>query len=86
MANVLGLMDNTTFSASDKSDDRLLYGQQSDRHQSAFGDEEVKQIVEKRKLARRMKDWSTSDALREELAAIGVVVEDTADGSTWYRK
>ena len=86
-------------SVSDKSDgdrldgDRLLDRDQPvlDRYQPAGieqpdRDEEIEQIMKKRKLARRMKNWSISDALRDELAAIGVVVEDTADGSTWYRK
>ena len=33
--------------------------------------------------ARAAKDWAASDRLREELAALGVAVTDTADGQAW---
>ena len=33
--------------------------------------------------ARTAKDFAASDRLRDELAAMGVVVADTADGQTW---
>jgi cysteinyl-tRNA synthetase len=33
--------------------------------------------------ARSRKDWAASDAIRDTLAAAGVLVEDNADGATW---
>ncbi|MFC9352960.1 cysteine--tRNA ligase [Arthrobacter sp. NPDC057013] len=33
--------------------------------------------------ARARKDWAASDAIRDTLAAAGVLVEDNADGATW---
>ena len=33
--------------------------------------------------ARAARDWARSDALRDELAAAGIVVEDTPDGQRW---
>jgi cysteinyl-tRNA synthetase len=36
-----------------------------------------------REAARAARDWATADRLRNELAAIGVVVSDTADGQTY---
>ncbi|WP_395401631.1 cysteine--tRNA ligase [Arthrobacter sp. UC242_113] len=33
--------------------------------------------------ARSKKDWAASDAIRDTLAAAGVLVEDNADGATW---
>ncbi|CAM3668520.1 cysteine--tRNA ligase [Isoptericola cucumis] len=33
--------------------------------------------------ARAAKDWATSDAIRDRLAAAGVVVQDSADGARW---
>jgi cysteinyl-tRNA synthetase len=33
--------------------------------------------------ARENKDWSTSDAIRATLAAAGVLIEDTGNGTTW---
>jgi cysteinyl-tRNA synthetase len=39
--------------------------------------------LERRAEARRAKDWATSDAIRDELAAAGVAVEDTPQGQRW---
>jgi cysteinyl-tRNA synthetase len=33
--------------------------------------------------ARSRKDWAASDAIRDTLAAAGILVEDNADGATW---
>jgi cysteinyl-tRNA synthetase len=42
-------------------------------------------LLEQRAAARAAHDWAASDRLRDELAAAGVVVEDTADGQRWRR-
>jgi cysteinyl-tRNA synthetase len=42
--------------------------------------------LEARAAARANKDWAASDAIRDTLAAAGVVVEDGADGATWSLK
>jgi cysteinyl-tRNA synthetase len=39
--------------------------------------------LERRAEARREKDWATSDAIRDELAAAGITVEDTPHGQRW---
>jgi cysteinyl-tRNA synthetase len=48
---------------------------------------ELKQKVESRiaarNAARARKDWDESDRIRDELAAMGVVLKDTKDGTTW---
>ncbi len=36
--------------------------------------------------ARASKDWAASDAIRDTLAAAGVVVEDGPDGASWSLK
>ncbi len=42
------------------------------------------ELIEKRKAARAAKDWAQSDALRDELLAMGVIVKDGPGGSlTW---
>jgi cysteinyl-tRNA synthetase len=38
----------------------------------------------RRAAARAEKDFATSDAIRDSLAAAGIVVEDTPAGATWY--
>jgi cysteinyl-tRNA synthetase len=42
-------------------------------------------LLEQRAAARSSRDWATSDRLREELAALGVAVEDTPGGQRWRR-
>jgi cysteinyl-tRNA synthetase len=43
------------------------------------------ELLERRAAARVARDWTASDRLREELAALGVAVEDTRDGQRWRR-
>ncbi|MGB9359481.1 MAG: cysteine--tRNA ligase [Acidimicrobiia bacterium] len=42
-------------------------------------------LLAMRDRARSELDWATSDTIRDELAQLGIVVEDTADGSRWHR-
>lgn len=44
---------------------------------------EIDALVVKRNEARKNKDFQTADAVRDELAAMGVVLEDRADGTIW---
>ena len=39
--------------------------------------------IEARAQARDRKDWAQADALRDRLAASGIVLEDTPDGVRW---
>jgi cysteinyl-tRNA synthetase len=43
----------------------------------------VSLALEQRTAARDRKDFATSDAIRDELAKLGVVIEDTAQGTRW---
>lgn len=47
---------------------------------------ELMALVEARAAARKAKDFKRSDELRAELAAKGVLVEDTSGGQKWKRK
>ncbi len=42
-------------------------------------------LIDARVAARAARDWAASDRLRDELAARGVLVEDTRDGQRWRR-
>jgi cysteinyl-tRNA synthetase len=46
---------------------------------------EVASIIQKREAARQAEDWAQADALREELAGIGYLIEDTPQGPRWQR-
>jgi cysteinyl-tRNA synthetase len=41
-------------------------------------------IVADRVAARRAKNWTESDRLRDELAALGVAIKDNKDGTTTW--
>jgi cysteinyl-tRNA synthetase len=43
----------------------------------------IKSLVDARNAARRAKDFKESDRIRDELAAMGVVLKDSKDGTTW---
>jgi cysteinyl-tRNA synthetase len=43
----------------------------------------VEALLEERRSARAARDFARADAIRAELAAIGVVIEDGAQGTRW---
>ncbi len=49
-------------------------------------DDEIDALVAERTVAKGAKDFATADRIRDELAARGITVEDTADGAIWYRQ
>ncbi len=46
-------------------------------------DNETRQLIFEREVARSRKDWAEADRLRELLAERGISVKDTANGSVW---
>ncbi|MGV6827165.1 MAG: CysS/YqeB C-terminal domain-containing protein, partial [bacterium] len=48
-------------------------------------DEEIDAMIEQRLQARADKNWAEADRIRDELAGLGVVLEDGANGTTWRR-
>ncbi|HEY7132348.1 MAG TPA: cysteine--tRNA ligase [Candidatus Limnocylindrales bacterium] len=46
-------------------------------------DEGLRRLLDERAAARANRDWAASDRLRDELAALGIAVEDTRDGQRW---
>ena len=49
-------------------------------------DARIEQLVKARNEARMRKDFAEADRLRNELAELGVEVQDTRDGAVWKRK
>jgi cysteinyl-tRNA synthetase len=49
-------------------------------------DAKVNGMIEERQAARKAKDWARADALRDELQAMGIVLEDTPQGVRWRKK
>ena len=48
-------------------------------------DEAIERLIEARKEARGRKDWAEADRIRDELDAMGIVLEDK-DGQTIWRR
>ncbi len=47
--------------------------------------EEIEALIEKRQQARKARDFATADAIRDELAAQGIILEDTREGVKWHK-
>ena len=50
------------------------------------GDAEVQRLVDERTAARAARDFGRADEIRDRLAELGIVVEDTPHGAVWHRK
>jgi cysteinyl-tRNA synthetase len=46
-------------------------------------EQRIKNLIDARNAARVAKNWKESDRIRDELAAMGVVLKDSKDGTTW---
>lgn len=44
---------------------------------------QVEALVAQRLAARKVKDFAESDRIRDELTAMGVILKDSKDGTTW---
>jgi cysteinyl-tRNA synthetase len=44
---------------------------------------EAEELIHKREEAREAKDWKTADKIREQLKAMGIIIEDTPTGVKW---
>ena len=53
---------------------------------AALSDEQINQKIEAMKAARAARNFAQSDAIRAELAAAGIIIEQTKDGVRWRRK
>ena len=49
-------------------------------------DEKIQALVEERDQAKRRRDFKRADAIRNELAGMGILLEDSKEGTRWKRK
>jgi cysteinyl-tRNA synthetase len=74
VGQVLGLLQATP--------EAWFQGQGGD---DALSAEAIEDLIEQRRQARADKDFATSDRIRDDLAAQGIILEDGAGGTTWRR-
>lgn len=48
-------------------------------------DEEIEKLIEERQTARKEKNFKRADEIRDELAAMGIILKDTREGVQWKR-
>ena len=46
----------------------------------------MKLVISLRQTARETKDWATSDAIRDQLDAAGIIIKDGSEGSSYELK
>jgi cysteinyl-tRNA synthetase len=49
-------------------------------------DEQINALMAERERARKTRNFARSDSIRNELAALGILIEDSKDGARWKRK
>ena len=54
--------------------------------QMGLSDEEIDVLVAERTQAKKARNFARADAIRAELLAKGVLIEDSKDGVRWKRK
>ncbi len=48
--------------------------------------EEIESLIEKRKAAKKNRDFQTADSIRDQLTEMGIIIEDTPQGVKWRKK
>jgi len=73
LGNLLGILEQNP-------EDFLKQGQTS-----ADENHVIQDLIAKRNIARAEKDWAKSDEIRDELQMMGIIIEDSAEGTTWRK-
>jgi cysteinyl-tRNA synthetase len=74
LADVIGILH--------QDPESFLQGSSEDDSEVA----EIEALIKLRNDSRASKDWANADLARDKLAALGVVLEDTPDGTIWRKK
>ncbi|MBI3695213.1 MAG: cysteine--tRNA ligase, partial [Acidobacteria bacterium] len=84
------LMDAGEFKAGDVAGARDLLGRfdgifdvLEPTRQGRLSPEEIQRAIDERLAARKARNFTRADQIRQELAAAGVILEDTKDGTRW---
>jgi cysteinyl-tRNA synthetase len=58
----------------------------TDTHQALDAAPFVETLIDIRAQLRQIKQWGMADAIRDKLLALGIVLEDNAQGTNWHTK
>jgi cysteinyl-tRNA synthetase len=50
-----------------------------------YSDDYIEELIEKRTIAKKEKNWPEADRIRDELKSAGIILEDGPQGTTWRR-
>lgn len=53
--------------------------------ETELNDKEIDEIINKRELARKNKNWKEADKIRDQLKSMGIILEDTSEGIRWKK-
>jgi cysteinyl-tRNA synthetase len=53
------------------------------RGESAIDEARIEDLLQQRRAARAARDFARADAIRDELTALGIAIEDSAQGTRW---
>jgi cysteinyl-tRNA synthetase len=54
--------------------------------QTVLLDEDIQRLIDERQQARHRRDFARADEIRDQLASLGITLEDTRDGVRWKRR
>jgi cysteinyl-tRNA synthetase len=69
-----------------KMDNMKSEKMKSDKMKSDKMKAKIEALIKQRNEARAAKDWAAADAARNELTAMGIVLEDGPNGTTWRKQ
>jgi cysteinyl-tRNA synthetase len=75
LGGVLGLLQ--------QNPDAFLKGEDKE---GELGADDIEALIQQRVTAKTNKDYAESDRIRDELAAQGIVLKDSREGTTWFRE
>jgi len=78
LGGVLGLLQ--------QSPQHYLQQQVQQLQDSSFSTEEIESMIQQRLQARKEKNFAQADALRQQLAEAGIILEDGPHGTSWRRE
>ena len=55
------------------------------QHGASLSDEEIEAQIKERNIARKAKDFKRADQIRDDLAAKGILLDDSSDRTTWKK-